>query len=94
MKFPHYIYVVALPTGLIKIGCSRTPQDRFRQLSKRYSLFGKLRLLGMIGIARDAFRVENTVHKLLDHKRCFGEWFDVSETEAITAIRRAKRQQH
>lgn len=48
----------------------------------------------MIGIARDAFRVENTVHKLLDHKRCFGEWFDVSETEAITAIRRAKRQQH
>lgn len=69
--------------GVVKIGIAQEPKKRLSQLQtghpSKLSLFWKKKFVSR----RDAFSAEKFVHGELSNKRVGGEWFSVSDREAL-----------
>jgi len=68
----HYVYI-ALETnsGLVKVGISETPYDRFDYVRRHTK--GDVELVNIIDV--DSKLVEQHLHEELDPWRHHGEWF-------------------
>lgn len=75
-----YIYVITNGVGQVKIGITKSPKTRLKQLQTGCATELKLRML----IQGDRV-MERRVHKLLTpfRTRRKGEWFNLSEDEDI-----------
>jgi hypothetical protein len=80
------VYVIACE-GRVKIGRSANPEMRRRGLQS--STPALLTLVHVTDERDDSSYVETTAHHLLAAKRLAGEWFDVTQEEAIAAVREA-----
>jgi hypothetical protein len=79
LKEPGFVYLIQNEHNhLIKIGVSKNPYRRIRQLQTGNDSI--LRLLGIIKV-EDAFSVERLLHTRYAKDRVSGEWFSVSESE-------------
>jgi DNA-binding transcriptional ArsR family regulator len=81
------VYVMLTGPGEVKVGLSRDPERRARQLGGRISLAHQTEVIG------PAEEVERTAHRILrmSGRRSWGERFKVSTEEAVAAIDRAQR---
>jgi hypothetical protein len=82
-----YIYVIAAsPEGPVKIGHSRQPEKRLKQLqtghSEKLILFHKEPIL--LESARNA---EQDIHAQIGYRRKVGEWFTVSVEAAVLEVK-------
>lgn len=92
MSIKGYVYLAASARspGLIKIGNSRSPAERMRQI--KCPAGGRCHVLRSIGFETYcADSVERTAHGLLVASRVCGEWFRVSEREALWAVLAAQK---
>lgn len=69
-----------------KIGISREPEKRLRQLQLANP--GAVTLVGhrVFSTRLSAARVESCLHRRFEAKRMMGEWFDVDPSRALAAI--------
>lgn len=82
-----WVYLIhAVDLGLFKIGCSKNPDSRLKQLAKqqipsRLQLVHKFQSASMV-------EAERLLHSKYASKKTVGEWFNLSfiEVEAIKAI--------
>lgn len=87
--YPLNVYVVARADGPCKIGMSDNPQKRIGALRGGRT---KLTIAGTYPRQDgDARLVERVAHQLLAAKHLGGEWFDVTEAQAIGAVQEAIR---
>lgn len=82
-----YIYVIsANEAGPVKIGFSKNPEARLRQLQTGHAsplkLFHKELIEGY-----DVRHVEKTIHKQIRYKRISGEWFSLPVEDAISEVK-------
>lgn len=80
------VYVMA-SAGRAKIGRSATPEARRNVLWR--SGAPDIRIVLTTPLRDDASYVEAAAHRLLEGKRLDGEWFGVTEAEAIAAVHAA-----
>lgn len=79
------VYAIQSETGPIKIGVSANPGARLGQLTKMQP-HGAC-IIHIAKVPRDkAYPIEAAAHALLKEKRLQGEWFDVTQEQAIAAI--------
>lgn len=85
---PSYIYVIAASSeGPVKIGFSKEPEKRLRQLQTGHS--EPLHLFYKEEVNDAARLMEKAVHDTIGYKRARGEWFNVTADDAIAEIRHA-----
>ena len=77
------VYVLTSDHGLIKVGISKNPEKRVKDIR---AASGLVIDLAHVRELENASAVEHAAHIVLDAKRRCGEWFDVTVDEAITAI--------
>ena len=80
-----FVYVMEWE-GKAKIGISRDPSKRLRQLQMANP--GKITLVGSRGFSSklSATAIERAIHRKFDARRLLGEWFDVSPAKAMAAV--------
>lgn len=83
------IYVITTDRGVCKVGISDNPELRLAQLQTGAPY--PIRLV-YAAVHSDAQRVETVVHHMLRRKLCYGEWFSVTDAEAIATIGKAAAQ--
>lgn len=77
-----YVYLIqSLEDGYYKIGISKNPQKRIKQLQTGNSSELKLIVFYQSDIAN---KIENVLHNRYSHFRKEGEWFDLSIINEIT----------
>lgn len=83
------VYIIASAAGVVKVGISRNPTARMRELRTGHPYL--LTLFREFERPRgDAAKVEFTAHRILRDKRRHGtEWFDVTPAEAAVAVETA-----
>jgi Meiotically Up-regulated Gene 113 (MUG113) protein len=83
------VYIISTDRGVVKVGISDDPVLRLAQLQTGapYPL-----RLAYAFVHSDASRIEAMVHRDLRAKRCYGEWFSVTEAVARDAVYRAAAQ--
>lgn len=83
----HYLYVIAsAPEGPVKLGRSRDPDRRARQLQTGH--VGQLAVFHREPLdAERAALFERLLHRDWRHRRCRAEWFAMSVADAIAAVR-------
>lgn len=81
-----FLYVIAShPSGPVKLGLSRHPEKRVRQLQTGCS--EPLSIFHIEEVEEDRVKIaEKALHRLLNHKRVRGEWFDLSVEEAVSEV--------
>lgn len=79
-----HIYVVESPTKTIKIGRSKTPQSRIKQIASAAG-FEPVRNWVSIPVV-DAGLFERMIHAHFDNHRRVGEWFECDFDSAVTFI--------
>ena len=79
MKFVYLIR--SLEEGYFKIGVSKNPKKRLKQLQTGNS--SELELLGEYS-SEYAHKIEKTLHNMHTHSKKEGEWFDIPLTEALS----------
>jgi hypothetical protein len=87
--YPLNVYVVRQANGPCKVGMSDSPHKRIGSLRggrSRLTIAGKYP-----GQSGDARLVERVAHQLLAGKHLGGEWFDVTDAQAIAAVQEAIR---
>jgi len=93
MKTNAHLYVMKSPNGTIKLGHSKQPNVRRRQIELQLNT--TLKVIHVTEIILNAERVERLAHRLLAvaKKRVGeqGEWFSASVDEAIASIEQAIR---
>jgi DNA-binding XRE family transcriptional regulator len=77
------VYVLKSDHGLVKVGISKNPEKRAKDLRSHSGLVIDLAYAREL---ENAGSVERAAHIILDAKRRNGEWFDVTVEEAISAI--------
>ena len=80
------VYVISAGPMDHKIGLSRNPYGRMRELQGMNA--NPLTLI-FSASTRHAYRVEREAHDQLAHRRKMGEWFAVTESVALDALQRA-----
>ncbi len=82
-----YVYLLKAENGLYKIGRSKTPDVRIRDITKAVAPFD----IQIIHTAYypDCYRAESDLHKLFREKRRRGEWFELSDEEVMALIAHA-----
>ena len=75
---PGYVYLIAIETGLYKIGLTTTPESRMSGLST--GLPYELTLVHTIK-CRDRFKIEKFFHEKFASKRVKGEWFALEKDD-------------
>jgi len=80
-----YIYIIGSISSPYKIGFSKEPQKRLKSLQTGYP--HKLSLLYTKEVLEsDVKNIEKKIHKVLNHKRTKGEWFNILLEDAILEI--------
>ena len=84
---PGYVYLVRMPTGIYKIGCTSDPDRRLYALRNKFGQ--SLELLHLIPCA-DYGRAEQSLHKRYWHRHVAHERFNLSDSDIdeIKAIER------
>lgn len=83
-----HLYVMTANNGLFKIGFSRNPELRTKQLDP----FGKngVKVIESFESSREhILKAELKAHSIGHDKRVFGEWFSFEEEEAVRVARYA-----
>jgi hypothetical protein len=79
IQYNCFIYLIEnTDTGHIKIGVSRKPHRRLKQLQTGNHI--PLKMLGTIQVG-NAFEVESIIHKVFSKSRVHGEWFNINRDE-------------
>jgi hypothetical protein len=65
-------------TGLVKIGCSKNPRARVRQLRPIPVLFAAV---------EDCHLSESDAHEMFSKSRCIKEWFNIDKESVIFALK-------
>lgn len=88
MKTNAKLYVMADAAGMVKLGHSRNPSKRSKQIGKGITLLHETDVL------EQAERIERLAHRVLAlHGRHLrGEWFEATLEQAIEAIEIAVKQ--
>jgi len=86
MKTNAHIYVMDAGDGTVKVGHSRDPDGRAKQIGSGVTVIHSTPLI------EQAELIERTAHRLLklSGKHIRGEWFKATLQEAIAAIERAE----
>lgn len=72
--------------GPVKLGISKAPERRVRQLQTGHAQ--RLHLFHTEPVAAASARMlEGLLHKSYNHVRLSGEWFDMTADEAIASVR-------
>lgn len=89
VEVPTFVYVMQWQDK-IKIGISRDPSKRLRQLQLANP--GEVRLLHtkVFSTRPSAIKIERSLHKRFADHRLLGEWFGISSERAIKWLERAK----
>lgn len=77
---PGFVYLASTGEGHYKIGMSTNPQKRIAKLGKQSPFY--ITLLHVIPVD-DMARAENHLHRLFADRRGRGEWFTLSDGDAI-----------
>lgn len=83
MAEPTFVYVISDGAGACKVGVSRSPERRLRQLQSAASR--RLHIARSVPTV-SAIAVEAYTHWLLREARLAGEWFRVTEEAAHVAV--------
>lgn len=81
-----YLYVIAAdPNGPTKLGISKDPDSRLRQLQTGHAQ--RLRLYYQEPVPASQARLfEGLLHRQVSFLRTHGEWFDLSVADAIAHV--------
>jgi len=79
-----YLYLVMSSTGMVKIGKSAKPYNRFLQLSTSSPV--GLSLFFVYEYDEAVIDLEKTYHRMFKNKRMHGEWFCLGKPELIKII--------
>lgn len=83
-----YIYVIGTENQ-VKIGFSKTPEKRLKQLQT--GNMNKLQLFYKEEVQDSKVRIiEHLIHRDLKDKKTRGEWFNISPQDAISHLQFAK----
>lgn len=83
------VYLIqSLEDGYYKIGISKNPPKRLKQLQTGNS--SELKLVDSFP-SEYANKIEKTLHNFLNYSRKEGEWFDIPLTEALGFKERCKK---
>lgn len=82
-----FLYVIAGPPGLIKVGVTTDPRARLAALQTGSPY--PLKFLALLAMESDGYALEAEIHAALSPWRTVGEWFRVNPVRALIAIRRA-----
>lgn len=74
----RYVYLIRGNDGRYKIGITKNPKQRIRQLQTGNS--DDLTIIETYQ-SENAFKIETALHNRFSHVRQSGEWFDLSVTE-------------
>jgi len=81
----NFVYIIGnSDNSYIKIGVSSDVENRIKQLQT--GSWSELGLLYKSMACSNSFDIETRIHNKLKDKRIHGEWYDLSEKEAITLI--------
>lgn len=86
MKKHAAVYVIDLGEGAVKIGHSKKPQKRRKELKLDHCEFGYISK-----VYEEAELVERAAHKILQGEKIYGETFRVSVEQACEAIAAAEQ---
>lgn len=92
---PNIVYIMSNPTysGLLKIGSTRGPvEERRKQLSSASGVPSPFKIEWILKLDGNELQLENEIHHYLEHKRSYmnREFFDISLSEAIAAVKNIK----
>lgn len=82
-----FVYVIAseLEPNTVKIGLSRDPDKRVKQLQTGHA--APLKVFHQVAFpAQNTRLVEQILHRELNHKRIRGEWFSLTIEQAIAEV--------
>lgn len=82
----YYVYVVSSGKGQ-KIGISARPNDRFKSLKSSVPVSMALLATWEVADRERAVQIERAAHDMLSQFRLKGEWFAVTESDALSAVR-------
>lgn len=84
-----YVYLIqSLEEGYYKIGVSKNPKKRLKQLQTGNS--SELKLINFYP-SEYADKIEKTIHNLLSHNKKEGEWFDIDLPEILSFNEKCKK---
>lgn len=84
-----YIYLIqSLENGYYKIGVSKHPQKRMKQLQTGNS--SQLKLIETY-LSNRAHQIEKTIQRRFSHNRMEGEWFELSIENEINFVNECKQ---
>ena len=88
---PNYLYVAGPEEGPVKIGFSSRPFARMSQI--RTSSPADVRMIGCFEVSEPEKTklIEQTVHLVLRDHPMNGEWFSVTASQAIDAVRKTSK---
>lgn len=72
-------------TGLIKIGVAKDPESRMNTLSNQSGC--DLQMVFCTPKCKNAYEIEQNIHKLFLKNRERGEWFNIDESEVVEEIK-------
>jgi predicted GIY-YIG superfamily endonuclease len=83
-----FIYVIGCDYGPYKIGLSKHPEKRLKQLQTGFPY--KLHVHYTHEVDEKQVRnVEKAIHKIMNYNRTHGEWFNLTLDEAIAEVQYA-----
>ena len=82
------VYVMKNELGLVKIGNSKNPKMRQKQLCAASGFSVEIE---HVFETDKAWAIEHAAHGLLAERRKVGEWFDISVSDAVKAIYAASK---
>ncbi len=72
-------------TGFVKIGVAKDPEQRMRTLANQSGC--DLQMVYCTPKCKNAYEIEQAIHKILSESRGIGEWFEISEDEAVDLLK-------
>lgn len=82
---PGHVYVLDVGTGLVKIGRSKSPSQRLRNIVTQGGFSSRQEWVS--SLVRDASALESEVHRHLAPSRVVGEWFSCAFDVAVNVAR-------
>lgn len=80
---PGHVYAIGADTGAVKLGFSIHPEKRVKEIQHMSPI--ALRLLATLWVP-DMREAERLLHEKYAHRRMWGEWFDITHSEAIEGL--------
>jgi hypothetical protein len=82
-----FIYLITGPPGMVKVGVTTDPRGRLATLQTGSAY--PLKFAAIMATPGTGYVVEARIHEILQAYRASGEWFRVSPTRTLFAIRQA-----